>query len=200
VRQNSLVTIVGLTSPLHSLSRFLANRRRKLVLTLLTTIIFWAHNAGMKRDVSWARIIAAVLIGCAVFAGRKLAYGFQISMYEMLGIAISLAVIFGLAALILVFRDKVKLKPNMSAEERDAAITKSSNRLHRGWATAVFIMALVALPVHGFGLIDEPVWQRTLFFGLAALIVISFLMSWRASNHAGLGDEESTGEPTGNDE
>jgi|HubBroStandDraft_6_1064221.scaffolds.fasta_scaffold54237_2 hypothetical protein len=79
----------------------------------------------MNRDVSWQRIIIAVFIGCAVFAGGKLAYGFQISEYDVIGTAISLAVVVGLAALILVFRDKVTLKPNMSAEEREAAIAKA---------------------------------------------------------------------------
>ena len=133
----------------------------------------------------------AVLIGCAVFAAGKFAFGFQISKYDIIGIAVSLAVVFGLAALILVFRDKVTLKPNMSPEERDAAITESSQRLHRGWATALFIMALVALPLHAFGLKDEPFWQRVLFFGVAALIIINFLLRWRDSNHGGSGDEES---------
>lgn len=143
----------------------------------------------MNRDVSWQRIIIAAFIGSAVFAGGKLAYGFQISEYDIIGIAISLAVVIGLAALILVFRDKVTLRPNMSAEERDAAIAKRSKRLHRGWVTALFIMALVALPVHAFGLIDEPLWQRLAFFGLAALIVISFLLGRRDSDQGGLGDE-----------
>jgi uncharacterized membrane protein len=154
----------------------------------------------MNRDVSWQRIMIAVLIGCAVFAGGKFAYGFQISKDDIIGIAIFLAVVFGLAALILVFRDKVTRKPNMSPEERDAAITKSSNRLHRGWATALFLMALVALPVHAFGLKNEPLWQRLLFFGVAALIVINFLLSWRDSSHRGLGDEESTSESTDDEE
>jgi len=135
--------------------------------------------------------MGAFLVGCAVFAGGKFAYGFQISKYDVIGIAISLAVVFGLAALILVLRDKVTLKPNMSADERDAAITKSSKRLHRGWATALFIMAVVALPLHSFGFKDEPFWQRLLFFGLAALVVINFLLSWRDSNHGRLGDEGS---------
>lgn len=152
----------------------------------------WAHHAVMNRDVSWQRIIIAVLMGCAVFAGGKLAYGFQISKYDVIGIAISLAVVLGLAALILVFRDKVTLEPNMSTEERDAAIAKRSSRLHRGWAIALFIMALVALSLHAFGLTDEPFWQRLLFFGLAALIVISFLLNWRDSHRGGLQGEEST--------
>jgi hypothetical protein len=154
----------------------------------------------MNRDVSWQRIMIAVLIGGAVFAGGKFAYGFQISKCDIIGIAISLAVVFGLAVLMLVFRDKVTLKPNMSPEERDAAITRSSNRLHQGWATALFIMALVALPLHAFGLKDEPLWQRFLFFGLAAVIVINFLLSWRDSSHGGLKVEESTSESTDNQE
>jgi hypothetical protein len=145
----------------------------------------------MNRDVSWQRIGVGVLLGCAVFAGGRFAYGFQVSTYDVIGTAVSLAVVFGLAALILVFRDKATLKPNMSTQERDAAITKRSKRLHRGWATALFIMALVALPLHAFGLGDEPLWQRLLFFGLAALVVINFLRGWRDSNRGGLGDEGS---------
>jgi hypothetical protein len=76
--------------------------------------------------------------------------------YDIVGIAISLAVVFGLAVLILVFRDKVTLKPNMSPEERDTAIAKRSKRLHRGWATALFIIALLALPVPSFTLTTRP--------------------------------------------
>jgi hypothetical protein len=154
----------------------------------------------MNQDVSWQRIVIAVLIGCAVFAGGKFAYGFYISRYDIIGIVTALAVVFGLAALILVSRDKVAPKPNMSAEERDAPITKSSNRLHRGWATALFIVALVALPLHVFGLKDEPLWQRLVFSGLPALIVVNFLLSRRDSNHRGLGYDESRSEATADEE
>jgi hypothetical protein len=146
----------------------------------------------MRRDVSWQRIVIAVLIGCAVFASAKFAFGFKISINDITGTVISLAVVFGLAAVILVFRDKVTLRPNMSTEEREAVITIRSNHLHRGWAIAFFIMALVALPVHAFGLEHEPLWQRLLYVGLAALIVINFLLSWRDSrNREGLGKGES---------
>ena len=51
-----------------------------------------------------------------------------------------------------------------------------------------------------FGLIDEPLSRRLLFFRLAALIVISFLLSWRDSDQGGLGDEESTSEATDDEE
>ena len=139
----------------------------------------------MDRDVSWQRIVIAVLTGFAVFAAAKFVVGFQISIQDIIGIVISLAVVFVAAALILLFRDKVRLKPNMSAEEREGVIQTSSNRLKRGWAIALFIMALVALPVHAFRLIDEPQWQRLLFLAVAALIVIGFLFSWLASRNQG---------------
>jgi len=48
--------------------------------------------------------------------------------------------------------------------------------------------------VHAFGLIDEPLWQRPAFFGLAALIVISFLLGRRDPDQGRLGDEESISE------
>jgi hypothetical protein len=148
----------------------------------------------MDRDVSWQRIVFAVLVGGAVFACAKFAYGFQISIQDIIGFVVALTVLFGLAALILIFRDKLTLKPNMSAEEREAAIRKRSNRLQRGWAIAFVIMASVALPLHAFGVEHEPLWQRLLYSGLAAFIVIRFLLSWHRSRNrerAGRGQSES---------
>jgi hypothetical protein len=119
-------------------------------------------------------------------------YGFQISIQDIIGIVVFLAVVFGLAALILVFGDKVTLKPNMSGDQRQAAITRRSERLQRGWAIAFFIMALIALPVQAFGLKDEPLSQRLLFLALAALIIINFLFSWHNSrNQEGSGKESA---------
>jgi Cu/Ag efflux pump CusA len=132
----------------------------------------------MDRDVSWQRIVFAVLVGGAVFACAKFTYGFQISIQDIIGFVVALTGLFGLAALILIFRDKVTLKQNMSAEEREAAISKGSNRLRRGWAIVFVIMAVVALPLHAFGVEHEPLWQRLLYSGLAAFIVINFLLSW----------------------
>ena len=148
---------------------------------LITTASLRAHNACMDRDISWQRIAIAVLVGCAVFASAKFAYGFQVSIKDIIGIVICLAVVFGLAGLVLVFSDNVTLKPNMSAEEREAATAKRSNRLRRGWAVALFIMALIALPLHAFGVEHEPLWQRLLYLGLAAFIVVNFLLSWHRS-------------------
>jgi hypothetical protein len=67
----------------------------------------------------------------------------------------------------------------MSAEERRAALNKKGARLQRRWAIALFVMALLALPVHAFGLIEEPLWQRLLYFALAAFIVLSVLSDRR---------------------
>jgi hypothetical protein len=146
----------------------------------------------MDRDVSWQRIVFAVLIGGAVFAGAKFAYGFQISIQDIIGFVVGLTVLFGLAALILIFGDKLTLKPNMSAEEREAAISKRSNRLQWGWTIALVIMASVALPLHVFGVEHEPLWQRLLYSGLAAFIVINVLLSWhRSRNRKGSGKGQS---------
>ena len=65
-------------------------------------------------------------------ATAKFAVGFQISIQDVIGIVISLAVVFGMAALILILRDKVTLKPNTPAEEREEVIQKSSNRFKSG--------------------------------------------------------------------
>jgi uncharacterized BrkB/YihY/UPF0761 family membrane protein len=97
---------------------------------------------------------------------------------DIINAVIFMAVVFGLAALALVFLDKITLRGNMSAEEREAAIAKRSNRLHGAWAIAFFMMAVVALPLHVFGIEQEPLWQRLLYGGLAALVIISLLSSW----------------------
>jgi uncharacterized membrane protein YuzA (DUF378 family) len=145
----------------------------------------------MNRDVSWRRIGVALLVGCSIFAAGKFAYGFQTSFAEMVPIVIFMAVVFGLAALILAFRDKVALKANMSAKDRELAITKRSNRLKKGWGVAIFSMALVAVPVHLFGFQDEPAWQRILYLGLAAVVVISFLLNrYSSRNQHSEGDQE----------
>lgn len=138
---------------------------------------------SMYRDVSWRRIVFAVLAGGAVFACAKFGYGFQISIQDVIAFAVALAVLFGIAALILIISDKVTLRPNMSAEEREAAISKRSYRLHRGWTIAFVIMAAVALPIHAFGAEHEPLWQRLLYSGLAAFIVVNFLLGWRRSRN-----------------
>lgn len=151
----------------------------------------------MERDISWQRIVIALLIGGAVFAAGKFAYGFRV-LPEIIPTAIFLAVVFGLAAVILVFRDRVTLKPNMSGEEREVVIAKSSNRLQRGWGIAIFIIALVALPVHVFGIEDEPLWQRLLYSCLAALIVISFLLNRHGSRNQEDPNQEQLG--TGHDD
>ncbi len=61
------------------------------------------------------RIVIAVLIGCAVFATLKVVVGFQISIRDIIETVISVAVVFGLA-LVLLFRDKVTLRPNKASD------------------------------------------------------------------------------------
>ena len=100
-------------------------------------------------------------------------------MQHLLYAAVFMSVVFALAALILIVRDKLTLRPGMTKEERQAALNRKSARLQRRWAIAFFVMALIALPVHAFGLVEEPLWQRLLYFVLAALIVLNVLSGWR---------------------
>jgi rhomboid protease GluP len=72
-------------------------------------------NAGIDRTVSRQRIVIAVLIGCAVFATLKVVVGFQISIPDIIETVISVAVVFGLA-LVLLFRDKVTGRPNKASD------------------------------------------------------------------------------------
>jgi phosphatidylglycerophosphate synthase len=100
-------------------------------------------------------------------------------MMEILTIIVFMGVVCGVAALILVFRDKLTLRRHMSAEERQTAITKRTARLQRKWATAMFVMALIALPVNVFGLGGRPLRERVIYFIMAALYVWYFLSSYR---------------------
>jgi intracellular septation protein A len=109
---------------------------------------------------------------------------------DLLYVVVFMSVVFAMAALILIVSDKLTLRPGMSPEERQAALNKKSARLQRGWAIAFFVMALIALPVHAFGLVEEPLWQRLLYFGLAALVVLTVVSGLRGfSGQRRPGDE-----------
>jgi membrane associated rhomboid family serine protease len=98
-----------------SVGRKELNRHRTRADGLFATVDPPVHNAGMARDVSRQRIVIAVLIGCAVFAISMVAVGFQISIRDIIGTVISVAVVFGMA-LVLLFRDKVTLRPNKASD------------------------------------------------------------------------------------
>jgi hypothetical protein len=61
------------------------------------------------------------------------------------------------------------------------------------WAIAFVIMASLALPLHVFGVEHEPLWQRLLYSGLAALIVINFLLSWHRSRNREGSEKDQSG-------
>ena len=98
-----------------SVGRKELDRHRARADGLFATVDPPVHNAGMGRDASRQRIVIAVLIGCAVFAISMVAVGFQISIRDIIGTVISVAVVFGFA-LVLLFRDKVTLRPNKASD------------------------------------------------------------------------------------
>ncbi len=99
-----------------SVGRKELDRHRTRADGLFATVDPPVHNAGMARDVGRGqRIVIAVLIVCAVFATLKVVVGFQISIRDIIETVISVAVVFGLA-LVLLFRDKVTLRPNKASD------------------------------------------------------------------------------------
>jgi rhomboid protease GluP len=98
-----------------SVGRKELDRHRTRADGLFATVDPPVHNAGMSRDVSRQRTVIAVLIGWAVFATLKVVGGFQISIRDIIETVISVAVVFGLA-LVLLFRDKVTLRPNKASD------------------------------------------------------------------------------------
>ncbi len=86
-----------------------------------------------------------------------------------------MVLVIGAGAVVLFLRDQVTLRKKMSRGEREAAIKRQSNRTQRWWFIALFVMSLVALPVHAFGLVEEPLWQRLLYFSMAAVVALAFV-------------------------
>ena len=106
-----------------------------------------------------------------------------------------MAVIFGLAALVLTALDRLGLNKDMSPTERGRFLARRSGRFHSGWAWAILVMALIALPIHALGIEKEPIWQRLLYGGLAGLVVLNFLFGRRNSGNQDQPEEHSSSEP-----
>jgi hypothetical protein len=106
-----------------------------------------------------------------------------------------MAVVFGLAALVLTALDKLALKKEMSPTDRERFLARRSSRFHSGWAWAILIMAIIALPIHALGIEKEPLWQRLLYGGLAGLVVLGFLFGRRNSGNQDQPEENSSSEP-----
>ena len=79
-------------------------------------------------------------------------------------------------------RDKLALKKDMSPTDRERFLARRSSRFHSGWAWAILIMAIIAVPIHALGIEKEPLWQRLLYSGLAGLLVLNFLLGRRNRN------------------
>jgi quinol-cytochrome oxidoreductase complex cytochrome b subunit len=96
-------------------------------------------------------------------------------MVEALPIVVFLAFIVGLAALILVFIDRLPLQRNLSDEERKEVVGKRTERWQRRWGFFIFIAALLALFVSVLNPDHESTNWRVIRFVIAALIVLGYL-------------------------
>ena len=122
--------------------------------------------------------------------GARLRYGLLSSsenvksllMQDVIYGMVFMSVVFGLAALVLTALDKLALKKEMSPTDRERFLARRSSRFHSGWAWAILIMSLIAVPIHALGIEKEPLWQRLLYSGLAGLVVLNFLLGRRNRN------------------
>lgn len=96
-------------------------------------------------------------------------------MAEALPIVGFLAFVVGLAALILVFIDRVTLQRNLSEEERKVVVGKRTQRWKRRWRFFIFLIALLALFVSVLNPDHESTAWRAIRFVIAALIVLGSL-------------------------
>lgn len=98
-------------------------------------------------------------------------------MYEVLFLAALMALIFGLAALILFVIDRLTLRRGLTEEEHEAVLNSRTERWKRRWKFAFFLMAFMALFVSAFNLDHESMVWRVVRFVVAAFVVLGYLAS-----------------------
>src|SRR5438045_9251776 len=85
-----------------------------------------------------------------------------------------MAVVFGLAALVLTALDKLALKKEMSPTDRERFLARRSSRFHSGRAWAILIMEYIDLPIHALRIAKQALCKRLLYRGFVGLIVFGF--------------------------
>ena len=110
-------------------------------------------------------------------------------MQDVIYAIVFMSAVFGLAALVLTALDKLALKKEMSPTDRERSLARRSSRFHSGWAWAILIMAIVAIPIHALGI------ERLPYSGLAGLVVLNFLLGRRNSGNQDQPEEHPSSEP-----
>jgi len=98
-------------------------------------------------------------------------------MVEVLFTVAFMALIVGLAALILLIVDRVTLRRSFSKEECEAVVIARTERWQRRWNFFFFLMAFIALFVNAFNLGHESIVWRVCWFVLGAFVVLRYLGS-----------------------
>ena len=98
-------------------------------------------------------------------------------MYELIGIVVFMALVFGVAAGILFVLDRLTLRRGLSQEERRAVVEKRTRRWQRVWSIFYLSCAVIALVVNALNLEHESLRSRIGWSVPAAVVVIMFLLS-----------------------
>lgn len=98
-------------------------------------------------------------------------------MEDVLGIVISMGVVFALAAGILLVVDKLNLHKGLTTEEKDAVVAQRTARWQRRYRIFFYAMAVVSLPLNVLGLIRQtaPVFPTVIWIVIALFVLLSLL-------------------------
>jgi peptidoglycan/LPS O-acetylase OafA/YrhL len=98
-------------------------------------------------------------------------------MSDLIGIAVFMAIVVGIAAGILYLVDRLTLPRGLSEEERRAIVAKRTRRARRAWAIFYLSCAAIALVVNVINPEHESLRSRLSWSLPAAIVVILFLLS-----------------------
>ena len=96
-------------------------------------------------------------------------------MFDVLMSVVFMAIVVGLAALILLLIDRFTLRRASSKEDRAAIVSVRSERWRRRYLFFMFLMALVSVVVNAFNLDGDSLGRRVGYFIPAALFIFWYL-------------------------
>jgi hypothetical protein len=93
--------------------------------------------------------------------------------YQVLEFVLFMALVFGIAALVLWSVDRRTLPRTLSSENRKRAIDKRTSRWRGRWIKAQLTAAILSILLNGFGLFTKSLAARAIMIGLALIFVVT---------------------------
>jgi hypothetical protein len=93
--------------------------------------------------------------------------------YQMLEFVAFMALVFGIAALVLWGVDRRTLPRTLSSEDRKWAIDQRTSRWRGRWIKAQLTMAMLSILLNAVGLFTKSLVARAVMIGLALIFVVT---------------------------